>query len=73
MLERDRTCLRTVTVARCAVGETEEFKVEVGLHQGPALSPISFAMVTERLTDKVGQESPWTVMFADDILIWSER
>lgn len=73
MLERGRTCLRTVTVARCAVGETEEFKVEVGLHQGPALCPISFAMVMDRLTDKVGQGSPWTMMFVDDILIWIER
>ena len=27
-----------VTTVRCAVGMTEEFKVEVGLHQGLALS-----------------------------------
>ncbi|KAK3549546.1 hypothetical protein QTP86_003957 [Hemibagrus guttatus] len=29
---------RSRTVVRCAVGQTEEFKVEVGLHQGSALS-----------------------------------
>uniref|UniRef100_A0AAQ6IRJ4 Reverse transcriptase domain-containing protein n=1 Tax=Anabas testudineus TaxID=64144 RepID=A0AAQ6IRJ4_ANATE len=28
---------RSMTVVRCAVGQTEEFKVEVGLHQGSAL------------------------------------
>ena len=60
------------TVARCAMGVTEEFKVEVGLHQGSALSPFLFAMVMDRLTDEVRQESPWTMMFADDIVICSE-
>ncbi|KAK2882215.1 hypothetical protein Q8A73_022725 [Channa argus] len=50
------------TVVRCAVGVTEEFKVEVGLHQGSALSPFLFALVMDRLTDEVRQESPWTMM-----------
>ena len=27
------------TMVKCAVGVTEEFKVEVGLHQGSALRP----------------------------------
>ncbi|TKS65679.1 RNA-directed DNA polymerase from mobile element jockey [Collichthys lucidus] len=59
-------------VVRCVVGVTEEFKVEVGLHQGSALSPFLFAMVMDRLTDEVRQESPWTMMFADDIVICSK-
>ncbi|TKS65343.1 R2DM Retrovirus-related Pol polyprotein from type II retrotransposable element [Collichthys lucidus] len=57
------------TVVRCVVGVTEEFKVEVGLHQGSALSPFLFAIVMDRLTDEV---CPWTMMFADDIVICSE-
>ncbi|KAK3527809.1 hypothetical protein QTP86_006875 [Hemibagrus guttatus] len=36
---------RSRTVVRCAVGQREEFKVEVGLHQGSALSPFLFAIV----------------------------
>ncbi|KAK2896145.1 hypothetical protein Q8A73_015633 [Channa argus] len=60
------------TVVRCVVGVTEEFKVEVGLHQGSALSPFLFALVMDRLTDEVRQESPWTMMFADNIVICSE-
>ncbi|KAK3514152.1 hypothetical protein QTP70_005083 [Hemibagrus guttatus] len=63
---------RSRTVVRCAVGQTEEFKVEVGLHQGSALSPFLFAMVMDRLSEEVRQESPWTMMFADDIVICSE-
>ncbi|WP_139267332.1 reverse transcriptase domain-containing protein, partial [Escherichia coli] len=37
-----------------------------------ALSPVLFAVVIDRLTDEVRQESPWTMMFADDIVICSE-
>ncbi|KAK3546853.1 hypothetical protein QTP86_003744 [Hemibagrus guttatus] len=57
---------------RCAVGQTDEFKVEVGLHQGSALSPFLFSMVMDQLSEEVRQESPWTMMFADDIVICSE-
>ncbi|KAK3568428.1 hypothetical protein QTP86_006930 [Hemibagrus guttatus] len=63
---------RSKTVVRCAVGQTEEFNVEVGLHQGLALSPFLFAMVMDQLSEEVRQESPWTMMFADDIVICSE-
>ncbi|KAK3543189.1 hypothetical protein QTP70_012289 [Hemibagrus guttatus] len=63
---------RSRTVVRCAVGQTEEFSVEVGLHQGSALSPFLFAMVMDQLSEEVRQESPWTMMFADDIVICSE-
>ncbi|KAK3556632.1 hypothetical protein QTP70_010826 [Hemibagrus guttatus] len=63
---------RSRKVVRCAVGQTEEFKVEVGLHQGSALSPFLFAVVMDQLSEEVRQESPWTMMFADDIVICSE-
>ena len=49
------------------------FHVKVGLlHQGSALSPCLFAMVMDRMTDEVREEVPWTMMFADDIVICSE-
>ncbi|KAK3517204.1 hypothetical protein QTP70_001065, partial [Hemibagrus guttatus] len=63
---------RSRTVVRCAVGQTEEFNVEVGLHQGSALSPFLFAIVMDQLSEEVRQESPCTMMFADDIVICSE-
>ena len=62
----------SVTAVKCAVGMTDWFKVKVGLHQGSALSPFLFAVVMDRLTDEVRQESPWTMMFADDIVICGE-
>ncbi|KAK3573055.1 hypothetical protein QTP86_012304 [Hemibagrus guttatus] len=63
---------RSRTVVRCAVGQTEKFNVEVGLHQGSALSPVLFAIVMDQLSEEVRQKSPWTMMFADDIVICSE-
>ncbi|KAK3548720.1 hypothetical protein QTP70_018237, partial [Hemibagrus guttatus] len=63
---------RSRTVVRCAVGQTEEFNVEVGIHQGSALSPFLFAIVMGQFSEEVRQESPWTMMFADDIVICSE-
>ena len=46
--------------------------MKVGLHQGSALSPCLFAMVMDRMTDDIREEAPWTMMFADDIVICSE-
>ena len=50
----------------------ESFKVKVGLHQGSTLSPFLFAVIMDRLTDEERREPPWTMMFADDIVICEE-
>ena len=57
------------TVVRCTVGTTESFKAKVRLHQGSVLSLFLFAVIMDRLTDKVRREPPWTMLFADDIVI----
>ena len=62
----------STTAVMCAVGVTEGFEVKVGLHQGSTLSHCLFAMVMDRMTDEIREEAPWTMMFADDIVICSE-
>ena len=60
------------TVVRFAIGTTESFMVKVGLHLGSALIPFPFAVVMDRLTDEVRRGPPWTILFADDIIIWEK-
>ena len=60
-------------VVRCAIGTTESFKVRVILHQGSAFSSFLFAVIMNRLMDEVRRKPPWTMLFADDIVICEER
>ena len=46
------------TTAICAAGLTEEFEVGAGLHQGSALSPFLFAVITGKLTEGIRKEAP---------------
>ena len=60
------------TGVKSSAGLTEEFEVGVGLHQGSALSPFLFAIVMDKLTEEIRTESPWDMMFADDIMLCRE-
>ena len=60
------------TVVRYAVGATESFKVKVRLHQPSALSLFLFAVIMNRLTNKVRRELLWMMLFADDIVTCEE-
>ena len=57
---------------RYAVEAIESVKVKVRLHQGSTLNPFLFAVIMKRLTDEVRREPSWTMLFADDILIFEE-
>ena len=66
--------VRRMTVVMCTVGLMDvqvEVKLEVGLNQGLALGPFLFSMVMDRLKDEARLESPWTIVFVDDIVIFS--
>ena len=66
MYQGSRTRIRT------AVGTTERFEVTVGVHQDSVLSPFLFAVVMNCLMEELRKEAPWTMMFADDVVICSE-
>ena len=57
------------TKVRSAADESGSFKVDVGLHQGSALSPYLFLILTEG----VRKEVPESMMFADDIVLCGGR
>uniref|UniRef100_A0A8D9DMA0 Reverse transcriptase domain-containing protein n=1 Tax=Cacopsylla melanoneura TaxID=428564 RepID=A0A8D9DMA0_9HEMI len=57
------------TEIRSSVGMTEGFEVRVGLHQGSVISPYLFDMVMDVMTDEIRGEAPWTMLFADDIVL----
>ncbi|KAL1457438.1 hypothetical protein WDU94_007671 [Cyamophila willieti] len=60
---------RAVTKIRSSVGVTEEIPVQVGLHQGSALSPYLFDLIMDILTEDVRKRAPWCMMFADDVVL----
>ena len=58
------------TTVRTRYGNTETFPVEVGVHQGSALSPFLFLVVIDTLTmDLRNQDGIWELLFADDLVI----
>ena len=61
------------TKVRSAAGESGSFNVDVGLHQGSALSPYLFLILMDVLTEGVRKEVPESMMFADNIVLCGGR
>lgn len=66
MYSQARTCVRT------PVGDTRYFPVEIGLHQGSALSPLLFALILDVISRGIQDGVPWCMLFADDIALVAE-
>ena len=57
------------TQVRSVVGTTENFEVQVGLHQGSTLSPYIFDLVMDVIVADIKDQVPWSVLFADDVAL----
>ena len=57
------------TKVRTPYGDTEGFMIDVGLHQGSALSPFLFIILMDTLTEEVRTKTLWELIFADDIAL----
>ena len=57
------------TRVRSTVGMADSFRLQVGLHQGSALSPLLFNIVFGVLTEAVRENPPWCFLYADDVVI----
>ena len=60
------------TRVRSGVGTTEGFEVKVGLHQGSVLSPFLFNNVFDVLSRGVRRGVPWSMMYANDLVLCGE-
>ena len=45
------------------------FNVQVGVHQGSVLSPLSFIIVLEALSREFRTSWPWELLYADDFVL----
>ena len=53
-------------------GNSEEFEVTVGVHQGLVLSPLLFIIVLEVLSSEFRSGVPWEDLYVDDLVIIAE-
>ncbi len=60
------------TAVKLKGGESKEFEVQVGVHQGSVLSPLLFTIVLEALSKEFRKGLPWELLYADDLALMAE-
>ena len=66
MYQRCRTVVRTMH------GNSADFEVKVGVHQGSVLSPLLFVIVLEALTCDIRAGLPFELLYADDLVLMAD-
>ena len=61
-----------LTFMKLGVGESVEFAVKVGVHQGSVLSPLLFIIIREALSKKFRIGLAWELFYADDLALLAE-
>jgi hypothetical protein len=61
-----------VTSVRTSDGGTNDFSINIGLHQGSALSPYLFALVMDEVTRDIQGGIAWCMLFTDDVVLVDE-
>jgi hypothetical protein len=60
---------KAMTSVRTTDDDTNVFPINIGLHQGSALSPYLFALVIDEVTRDIQGDIPWCMLFADDVAL----
>ena len=61
------------TAVKLGSGESKEFEVKVGVHQGSVLSPLLFIVVLEAISRRFNKQGlPFELLYADDLVIMAE-
>ena len=55
-----------------AGGLSDGFEIGVGVHQGSVLSPLLFNLVLEEATEECTRGAPWSMLYADDLVLTAE-
>jgi hypothetical protein len=61
-----------LTSVRTSDGDTNDFPINIGMHQGSALSPYLFALMMDEVTRDIQGGIPWRMLFADDVVLVDE-
>jgi hypothetical protein len=52
--------------------DTNDFPINIELHQGIALSPYLFTLVMDEVTRDIQGGIPWCMLFTDDVVFMDE-
>jgi len=60
------------TRVRTLVGDTDDFPIDIGLHQRLVLNPFLFTFVMDKLIRGIQDKILWCILFANDIVLDDE-
>jgi hypothetical protein len=61
-----------VTSVRTSDRDTNDFPINIGLHQGSSLSPYLFALVMDDVTRDIQGSIHWCMLFTNDVVLVDE-